>query len=92
MAGLPFAMVSPGRAKGPDGQGLRNQKEDEMSRIITQADLQGRSLAELQTLYRSAYEELVRSESGSPARRDALASVETVSLAMARRRAFGPGR
>lgn len=63
-----------------------------MSRIITQADLFGRSLAELEGLYRAAQEELVRSEPGSQARRDALASLETLGLAIARKRAFGGPR
>ena len=62
-----------------------------MTRIITPADLQGRSLTELQALYRAVHEELVRSETGSQARREALASLETLSLAIARRRAPGPG-
>lgn len=62
-----------------------------MSRIITPADLQGRSLPELQALYRAVHEELVRSEAGSQARRNALASLEALSLAIAQRRAFsGP--
>lgn len=61
-----------------------------MSRIITQADLQGRSLADLQALHRAVQQELVRSQPGSQARRDALDSLETLSLAIAQRRAF-PG-
>lgn len=60
-----------------------------MSRIITQASLQGRSLAELQALHRLAQQELVQSEAGSQARRDALARLEALSLAIARRRALG---
>lgn len=62
-----------------------------MTRIITQADLQGCSLTELQALYRSVQHELVQSEPGSHARRQALASLETLSLAMAQRHLRGPG-
>lgn len=62
-----------------------------MSRIITHADLQGRSLAELQALYHEVHSELVRSDAGYPARRHALASLEAISLAIARSRALtGP--
>ena len=60
-----------------------------MTRIITPADLQGRSLTDLQALYRTVQQELAQSESGSQARRDALASLEALSLAIAIRMA-GP--
>lgn len=66
-------------------------KEDKMSRIITAAGLQGRSLTELQALYQATQEELVRSERGSHARREALVSLEVISLAIAQRRIAGPG-
>jgi len=62
-----------------------------MSRIITQASLQGRSLSQLQALYQTAQQELMRSEYGSLARREALASLELISLAIAQRRLRGPG-
>ena len=62
-----------------------------MTRIITPADLQGRSLTELQALYRAVHEELVRSDAHSQARREALASLEAISLAMAMRSPRGPG-
>ncbi len=62
-----------------------------MSRIITQAALQGRSLSELQALYQTAQQELVRSEEGSTGRYEALASLELISLAIAHRRIAGPG-
>lgn len=61
-----------------------------MTRIITPECLQGRSLTELQALYRAVNEELVRSEAGSQARREALASLEAVSVALALRRLRGP--
>jgi len=61
-----------------------------MSRIITAAALQGRSLTQLQALYQSVQQELVRSEHGSQARREALASLETISLAIAQARLSGP--
>lgn len=62
-----------------------------MTRIITPADLQGRSLSELQALFHAAQQELVQSETGSQARRDALSSLDALSLAMAQRRLHGPG-
>jgi hypothetical protein len=61
------------------------EKEEKMQNIITLAALQGRSLSELQALYSS----LVRSERGSQARSDALASLENISLAIAQRRIAG---
>jgi hypothetical protein len=60
-----------------------------MTRIITPSDLQGRSLADLQALRRIVQQELVQSEPGSQARRDALASLEALSFAIATRMA-GP--
>lgn len=62
-----------------------------MTRIITPGSLQGRSLSELQALFHAAQQELVQSEAGSQARREALSSLETLSLAMAQRRLRGPG-
>jgi hypothetical protein len=62
-----------------------------MIRIITPADLQGRSLSELQALFQAAQQELVQSEAGSQARRDALSSLDALSLAIAQRRLRGPG-
>ena len=60
-----------------------------MTTIITPAALQGRSLTELQALLRTVQRELVQSEPGSQARRDAIATIEALSLAIARRRALG---
>ena len=63
-----------------------------MTTIITPAALQGRSLTELQALLRTVQSELVQSEPGSQARREALASLEALSLEIAQRRACGgPG-
>ena len=47
-----------------------------MERIITRAALQGRTLTQLQALYQSVQQELVRSKRGSQARCDALTSLE----------------
>ncbi|MBK8174836.1 MAG: hypothetical protein IPK66_06070 [Rhodospirillales bacterium] len=58
-----------------------------MSQIITAAELQNRTLSDLQTLYRKAQEELTRSPRGSADRRNALASLENISRAIARARA-----
>lgn len=60
-----------------------------MQNIITLAALQGRSLSELQALYSSVQQELVRSERGSQARSDALASLKNISLAIAQCRIAG---
>ena len=62
-----------------------------MSGIITAAALQGRTLSELQALYQAVQQELVRSEYGSQGRREALASLELISLAIAQHRIAGPG-
>ena len=61
-----------------------------MSRIITAAELQNRTLADLQTLYRKMQEDLTRSAPGSAERRNALASLENISHAIARKRACQP--
>ena len=61
-----------------------------MSRIITTADLQGRSLTELQTLYRMVQQEFAASAPGSAERRSALADLENISRAIAQRRALSP--
>ena len=61
-----------------------------MSRIVTAAELEHRTLEYLQQLYRQVQQDLTRSASGSDARRNALASLETISRAMARKRACQP--
>ena len=61
-----------------------------MTTIITPEVLQGRSLAELQALYHQLQQELVRSERGSAERRNALAGIEALSLAIAQKRIAGP--
>ena len=57
-----------------------------MSRIITNADLQRRSLTELQAMYRKVHRDLVRSAKASAERRNALASLENISRAIRVRR------
>jgi len=61
-----------------------------MSGLITAAELQHRSLTDLQTLYRKVQDELTRSPRGSAARRNALASLETIARAIAKKRACRP--
>ena len=61
-----------------------------MSQIITAAELQNRTLCDLQTLYRKVQAELTRSPRGSADRRNALASLENISRAIARKRACQP--
>ncbi len=58
-----------------------------MTRIITPAALQGRSLTELEALYRAVEQELVQAELDSQARREAVASLDAISVAIARRSA-----
>jgi len=62
-----------------------------MSKIITPAALQGRSLWQLQALYREAQQELIRSQPGSVVRGEALASLELISRAIAQHHITGPG-
>lgn len=59
-----------------------------MCKIITTAELQYRSLAELQALYRKVQQELAISAPGSAARRNALASLENIGRAIAQRRVY----
>lgn len=61
-----------------------------MSKLFTQAALQGCSLAQLQALYNQEMRTLVTSESGSQDRRDALANLDTLGRAMARKRSIAP--
>ncbi|MCC7428662.1 MAG: hypothetical protein IT557_17355 [Alphaproteobacteria bacterium] len=60
-----------------------------MSRIITPASLQHRSVHELRVLHRKAQQELAASAAGSPERAAALASLENISRAL-RARLGGP--
>lgn len=61
-----------------------------MSKIFTAAALDQRSLPELRTLFRKAQEELVASEVGSIDRCNALASLDNISRAIAKRTASTP--
>lgn len=63
-----------------------------MSATFNRAALLGLSLNELQALYQRQQQELIRSERGSQQRRDALANLEALSLAMAHRRTLGGPR
>ena len=73
--------------KGPDERGPE-QKEEEM-KLISNHELYQRSESELSALFRAVSEGLVRSERGSPERRNALASLENISLARAARMTAG---
>ncbi len=59
-----------------------------MCKIITPAELQYRSLAELQALYQKYQQELALSAPGSEARRKARASLENIACAIARHRRY----
>ena len=75
--------------KGPDGRGLANKEEEvKMSRIITASELQNRSLADLQALYRAVQQELSASATGSADRRNALASLENIGRAIAQAQSY----
>jgi len=69
--------------KGPDERGPE-QKEEEM-KLISNHELLERSESELSALFRTVSEALVRTGRGSPERRNALASLENISLARAAR-------
>ena len=73
--------------KGPDERGPE-QKEEEM-KLISNHELLERSESELSELFRAVSERLVRSERGSPERRNALVSLENISLARAARMTAG---
>lgn len=60
-----------------------------MTKLFTQAALQGRSVSELRALFASTQQELVRSDAGSQDRSTALRNLETLSLAISRKQA-GP--
>lgn len=54
-----------------------------MSKLITTAELATKSVPELRSLFRTTFNDLARSESGSIERRNALASLENISNALA---------
>lgn len=54
-----------------------------MSKLITTAELFGKSITELRALHRAVYDNLIRSAPGSHERRLALASLENISRALA---------
>lgn len=60
-----------------------------MTKLFTQAALQGHSVSELRALFAAVQQELVRSDAGSPERSAALRNLETIGLAIAREQA-GP--
>ncbi len=101
--GLPFDLfVSPNpntislsratwvTGKGPDRQGLRYEGETILSKLITAADLAGKTTPELRALFRAAHDDLVRSEPDTPERRNALASLDNISHAIAAAMAAAP--
>ncbi len=61
-----------------------------MSKIFTAAALDQCSLPELRRLFRQAQEELIASDGGTPERRNAIASTENISRAIAKRTASTP--
>ena len=73
--------------KGPAERGLK-QKEENM-KLISNHELDERSESELSALFRTVSEGLVRTRRGSPERRNALASLENISLARAARMTAG---
>ena len=69
--------------KGPAERGPE-QKEETM-KLISNHELLERSERELSALFRAVSEELVRTRRGSHERRNALGSLENISLARAAR-------
>jgi hypothetical protein len=63
--------------------------DDALRPQVSNHELQQRSESELAALFCAASEGLVRSERGSPERRNALASLENISLARAARMTAG---
>ena len=59
-----------------------------MCRIVTNSELQYRSLAELQALYAKVRQELALYAPGSLARRNARISLENIACAIARHRRY----
>lgn len=59
-----------------------------MSKIETAETLENRSLQELRSLFCKAHDDLVASEAESPERRTALASMENIGRAIAKRMAL----
>ena len=51
-------------------------------KLITQYELEKRSLHELRAIFRSASTALTRSERGTPERRNALANLDNINRAM----------
>ena len=79
-----------GNRKVPAGGASQPRGGITMSRIITASELQNRSLADLQALYRTVQQELTASAPGSAVRRNALASLENISRANTQRRVLSP--
>lgn len=52
-------------------------------RLITRFELATRSSEQLQQLYREIFNQLARSDAGTPARRNALASLENIQAVLA---------
>ena len=57
------------------------QQQEETMKLVTTYELQKRSDSELSALFRAVSQGLVRTERGSPERRNALASLENISRA-----------
>lgn len=61
-----------------------------MSKIFTAAALERHTLPELRSLFHEAQQDLAASREGSAERRTALANLETIGRAVAKRTAAGP--
>ncbi len=60
-----------------------------MKHVFTKAALQRRSISELRALFASVQHDLVLSDAGSNERRQALASLDTISREIARKMSLG---
>ena len=69
--------------KGPDERG--HERKEEKMKLISNHELAQRSESELSALFRAVSEGLVRTRRGTPERRNALASLESISRARAAR-------
>jgi hypothetical protein len=93
MRGRLLLIVTSGPHAAPMVGAARTTKENSMSTVLTISTLQSRSDLELQNLLRKARYDLECTATGSAERRDALATLENITLVMRQRamRPRGPG-
>jgi hypothetical protein len=63
--------------------GASQNKEERMNTLLTIAELQHRTESDLRALFRQASQSLARTASGTPERRNNLATLENIARALA---------